>query len=118
MHDRVVVERDQATFRCEVESLPGELPPSQPLWKINGVDLNRGCKTNQLLEKKLSFGLKMPHTDIKAFKIFLQYINFHAAHIFDLIKKHLKFKIRSIKKPLLKNNNACSKQNVKNGYLN
>uniref|UniRef100_A0A8W8NA32 Ig-like domain-containing protein n=1 Tax=Magallana gigas TaxID=29159 RepID=A0A8W8NA32_MAGGI len=41
MHDRVVVERDQATFRCEVESLPGELPPSQPLWKINGVDLNR-----------------------------------------------------------------------------
>lgn len=69
MHDRVVVERDQATFRCEVESLPGELPPSQPLWKINGVDLNRGCKTNKLLEKK-DFGLKMPNTDIKAFKIF------------------------------------------------
>lgn len=60
----------------------------------------------------------MPHTDIKAFKIFLQYKNFHAAHIFDLIKKHLKFKMRSIKKPLLKNNNACSKQNVKNGYFN
>ncbi|XP_065941031.1 neural cell adhesion molecule L1-like [Magallana gigas] len=39
MHDMTVTEGNNATFRCEAMSLSEELPPTQPLWKKNGVDL-------------------------------------------------------------------------------
>ncbi|XP_052685224.1 neural cell adhesion molecule L1-like [Crassostrea angulata] len=40
MHDMTVTEGNNATFRCEAISLSDELPPTQPLWKKNGVDLD------------------------------------------------------------------------------
>uniref|UniRef100_K1PWF2 Contactin-6 n=1 Tax=Magallana gigas TaxID=29159 RepID=K1PWF2_MAGGI len=39
MHDMTVTEGNNATFRCEPMSLSEELPPTQPLWKKNGVDM-------------------------------------------------------------------------------
>lgn len=39
MQDLVVPEGQEATFRCETESLTDELPPTRPTWKKNGVDL-------------------------------------------------------------------------------
>lgn len=39
MRDQIVPVGKKATFRCEAESLPDELPPTLPVWKKNGVDL-------------------------------------------------------------------------------
>lgn len=33
MQDLVVIKGKEATFRCEPESLPNEVPPTPPLWK-------------------------------------------------------------------------------------
>lgn len=45
MQDLMVLEGKEATFRCDAESLPNELPPTPPAWKKNGVDLEAdgGC---------------------------------------------------------------------------
>lgn len=45
MKDLMVLEGKEAMFRCEPESLPNEVPPTSPLWKKNGVDLeiDGGC---------------------------------------------------------------------------
>lgn len=39
MRDTTVTEGNNATFSCETMSLPKELPPTPPLWKKNGVNL-------------------------------------------------------------------------------
>lgn len=42
MKDILVSTGENATFLCNVSSLPMELPPSPPKWKKNGVDLDIG----------------------------------------------------------------------------
>lgn len=45
MFDVVVTKGKEVSFRCEAKSLSKEMPPSRPLWKKNGKDLNisKGC---------------------------------------------------------------------------
>lgn len=52
MHDMTVTEGNNATFRCEAMSLSEELPPTQPLWKKNGVDLEFDEGTCRIESKK------------------------------------------------------------------
>mgnify|MGYP003689982019 CR=1 FL=1 len=42
MKDIMVSNGENATFLCNVSSLPMELPPSPPKWKKNGLDLDIG----------------------------------------------------------------------------
>lgn len=62
MHDMTVTEGNNATFRCEAMSLPEELPPTQPLWKKNGVDLEfdegRIGSKNRKEDKQMMMGYK------------------------------------------------------------
>lgn len=62
MHDMTVTEGNNATFRCEAMSLPEELPPTQPLWKKNGVDLEfdegRIGSKNRKEDKQMMIGYK------------------------------------------------------------
>lgn len=53
MQDLVVPEGQMATFRCETESLTDELPPTQPTWKKNGVDLKTDEGCNFVSERRL-----------------------------------------------------------------
>lgn len=53
MQDLVVPEGQEATFRCEAESSPDELPPTRPTWKKNGVDLKIDGGCNFVSERRL-----------------------------------------------------------------
>lgn len=39
---QVVPRGDNAVFRCNMESMRNENPPSRPIWRRNGVELNQG----------------------------------------------------------------------------
>lgn len=45
MLDVVVTKGKEVSFRCEAKSLSSEMPPSRPLWKKNGknLDISKGC---------------------------------------------------------------------------
>lgn len=73
MRDMTVTEGNNATFRCEPMSLPEELPPTQPLWKKNGVNLEFDEGRIESKNRKEDKKIMMPFINIYTILILSMY---------------------------------------------
>lgn len=74
MRDMTVTEGNNATFRCEPMSLPEELPPTQPLWKKNGVNLEFDEGRIESKNRKEDKKIMMPFINIYTILILFRYL--------------------------------------------